>query len=340
MKNLSKHIEYLLLTHDCVIIPQLGAFVARRVEGRFSPEENLFLPPYRTVHFNPQIRHSDGLLENSLIEHYNVSLQEAKNMCSEFVDYVNMMLVENGTMDFGTIGVFSQDEVGIISFMPCLAGVTTPMLYGLDSFQMEKLQDIPREKKKKRILSAEEDSKHITIRINKLAAKYVAAVAASIILFLCLSTPIGNTSITTEQNAAGKELFMPSNLWPDVQARPLVETSTSTEEEGVLNVETIPSEEPVAKQAESSELSENIHPVPVSGGYAIVFASAVSVRNAENYASNLQSRGIQAVVQSNGKLTRVVLPGFQTSEEARIRVNELKALDSEFASVWILNLSK
>lgn len=320
-----------------MIIPQLGAFVARRVEGRFSPEENLFLPPYRTVHFNPQIRRSDGLLENSLIERYNVSLQEAKNMCSEFVDYINMMLIENGSMDFGTIGVFSQDEVGIISFMPCLAGITTPVLYGLDSFQMEKLQAIPF--KKKRILISEEDSKHIIIRINKIAAKYVAAVAASIVLFLCLSTPIANTSIS-DQNASGKDLFMPRNLWPDMQARPLVEIVESDENEGILKLESESEDASDAKSQDSFGSSEMIEPEVIGGDYAIVFASAISIQNAKNYVNTLQNRGIKTIVQTKTNITRVIMPGFHSSDEARARMNELKAMDKEFASVWILNLSK
>ena len=319
-----------------MIIPQLGAFVARRVEGRFSPDENLFLPPYRTVHFNPQIRRNDGLLENSLIEQYNVSLQEAKQMCSEFVDHINMKLVENGTMDFGTIGVFSQDELGIITFMPCLAGVTTPALYGLDAFQMPKLRVVPCEKKKVRTAVDEKDSQHITIQLNKVVIKYIAAVAASVVLFLCLSTPTANTSLIEEQDAATRELFMPRNLWPESQAKPLVDIVESSDKEGVLSIETVSVEtsETSSKEIKSEE------PQPIEGDYAIVFASAISLRNAKNYANILQNRGINAIVQNKANITRVVLPGFLSSDEARSRMSELKAMDKEFESIWILNLSK
>lgn len=338
MTNLSKHIEYLLLTHDCVVIPGLGAFVARRVESRFCAEERLFLPPYRTVHFNPQIRRSDGLLENSLIEHYSVSLQEAKNMCSEFVDYINMQLIDGGTMDFGSIGIFSQDEVGIITFMPCQAGVTTPMLYGLDSFHAEKVQTVLLDKKKPKTFAIEDD-KYITIRINRIAARYVAAVAASIVLFLSLSTPIANTSIPTPQDASSTDMFLPGNLRPSVQAIPLVDATDDTMEEGVLHIETKTSEVDTSDAEIASHESSQAEPQPV-GGYAIVLASAVSDQNAANYVKSLHNRGIEAVVMKNDGMTRVLIPGFQTPDDVRQRIRELKAMDKCFSQAWMLNLSK
>ena len=62
MISLARHIELLLLEHDCVIVPGLGGFIANHTEARYTgDEEHLFLPPYRTIGFNQQLQVNDGL---------------------------------------------------------------------------------------------------------------------------------------------------------------------------------------------------------------------------------------------------------------------------------------
>ena len=51
MIELSTHIEYMLLTHDEVSVPQLGTFIVKDMSSRRVDEEGIFLPPYRTVTF-------------------------------------------------------------------------------------------------------------------------------------------------------------------------------------------------------------------------------------------------------------------------------------------------
>ena len=60
MNELSRHIESLLVSNDCVIVPGLGGFVTQYVTARRVDEENLYLPPYRTVGFNGQLTINEG----------------------------------------------------------------------------------------------------------------------------------------------------------------------------------------------------------------------------------------------------------------------------------------
>ena len=68
MFELTKHIESLLLKNDCVIVPHLGGFVTHYMPARWVKEENLFLPPYRSVAFNAQLTVNDGLLVQSYMQ--------------------------------------------------------------------------------------------------------------------------------------------------------------------------------------------------------------------------------------------------------------------------------
>ena len=64
MIELSRHIEMLLLENDCVVVPDFGGFIAHYQPARYVEEEGIFLPPLRTVGFNPQLTMNDGMLTN------------------------------------------------------------------------------------------------------------------------------------------------------------------------------------------------------------------------------------------------------------------------------------
>ena len=61
MIELSKHIEVLLLENDCVIVPGLGGFIAHKRQAAYSIQKGEFMPPLRTIGFNPQLIMNDGL---------------------------------------------------------------------------------------------------------------------------------------------------------------------------------------------------------------------------------------------------------------------------------------
>ena len=59
MIELERHIEILLLTNDCVIIPNFGGFMAHYRAAHFDERDNSFLPPTRTVGFNHALKLND-----------------------------------------------------------------------------------------------------------------------------------------------------------------------------------------------------------------------------------------------------------------------------------------
>ena len=65
MYNLSLHIEYLLLHHDCVVVPGLGAFINVRHAAYFDAVTRVWHPMTREVRFNGALTHDDGLLSSS-----------------------------------------------------------------------------------------------------------------------------------------------------------------------------------------------------------------------------------------------------------------------------------
>ena len=85
MIELARHIEILLLENDCVIIPDFGGFIAHYQPARYIKEENLYLPPVRTIGFNPQLTINDGLLAQSYMQAHHTDFPDATRMIEEEV---------------------------------------------------------------------------------------------------------------------------------------------------------------------------------------------------------------------------------------------------------------
>lgn len=330
MKDLSKHIEYLLLDHECVIYPELGAFITSYISSKWSKEENLFLPPYRSVWFNPQLKEDDNLFISSLAQRYNISRDDAILLCTEYLEEIYQELEENGTVDIGSIGTFIREsEDSPMIFAPTLSGIATPDIYGLDSVQLPLLDvqetDIGATVFKQADHAIHTDEKHITIRIRRSIVNYITAAAASVILFLSFSTPALNTGMTEEQRAQ-TEFFMPSNLVPHTivtvkEEHPKETINEDTEVQGVNETE-----------------AQIVPQASTHSPYAMVLASSISMKNAQNYVANLQNRGHKAEVLVRGKMVRVIIPGFQSAEEVHQAIKELQKQSNEFSKAWTLKL--
>ena len=94
--ELGRHIEILLLSNDCVIVPDLGGFMAHHIEAHYDDEERVFLPPQRTLGFNPQLKLNDSLLAQSYIEAYDISYPEALRRIEEEVSELKQSLSNEG----------------------------------------------------------------------------------------------------------------------------------------------------------------------------------------------------------------------------------------------------
>lgn len=141
MIELERHIEILLLSNDCVIVPDLGGFVAHHIDARYDDEDHLFLPPLRSLGFNPQLKTlNDHLLAQSYIEAYDISYPEAIRRIEDEVNELKQRLTNEGFYELNDIGTLRLNEDGKYVFEPCEAGILTPSLYGLSSFEYKALQ--------------------------------------------------------------------------------------------------------------------------------------------------------------------------------------------------------
>ena len=318
MLELSTHIEYLLLHADQVSVPQLGTFTVREMSSRRVDEEGIFLPPYRTATFSWNRNEAGDDFIRSFAKMHALSHQDARMVCAEYADELRQTLEEEGTISFGSMGYLSLDaESGEISFLPQQSGIASPAYYGLDAIPFAKLsREVLQQRarrlaaKKVRLTSIQTDTDTITIRINRRAFNYASAVAASVVLFFALTSPLANS--IKEMGKQKAELFLTPKA-AAVQEAPVTETKP------------VAAPQPAAQAAAPKD-------------FAIVMASAISEKRALSYAAQLQEKGFDAQACMVGTMVRVIIPGFATEDEAYAKIRQCKASCSDFAQAWPIHL--
>ena len=197
--NISKHIERLLLTNDRVAIPSFGVFNVTHIAAEFMESTGLFYPPKRVVDFvvDKAACDADALLLQSYASALDISIPEAQKVLENDVYQIQVQLREEGEYYFHGVGTLTKYEDNSLGFEADLAGIATPNLFGLNSFEFKPLQaQVAAEPAKKaaRIISMTPFSQHLQTPLKKVAAAAVAVFVG----FSFISIPAGNGSDNTK----------------------------------------------------------------------------------------------------------------------------------------------
>lgn len=363
MNDLSYHIEHLLLTHDCVVVPLFGAFVARESESSRVEQENLFFPPLRTVRFNADVTEDDGLLVGEISHSLRCTIPEAKRNIQAMILRLRQQLLAEGQVDFGSIGVFMQDEDGHLTFSSCQAGVTTPEFYGLDAFFMPYLSTTPAASRKERHrqqirqMEAEAERDTIIIRLSRRALHHTAVLAAAAVVIACvlftlpadilrqkqsqLASLFPTEKVNTKPASATSHAASATTAKQKTTTSALTTTNASSSNQdraGLSSSETLDHQQgTISSQGEqaSSAAATSVSP---AANYAVVLASSIGRRNAERFIGELHEKGIDAHIYEKGKMLRVLIDGFATESEAYNEAKQIQAMGGELEAAWVMKL--
>lgn len=131
MKKIIRHIEFLLMTHDCVIIPGLGAVLSHTSQASYDPERGVWAPPARAFAFNPELSHNDRLLAGSIARRDRISLESASALIADGVAVMRRKLETEGTLSLGMAGTLSLLPDGRMIFSPGDGRALSPALMWL-----------------------------------------------------------------------------------------------------------------------------------------------------------------------------------------------------------------
>lgn len=131
MTSLVLHIEYLLLRHDCVIIPGLGAFVSEYVPASINNANGTITPPLRKISFNPAISQNDGILTASISRKEKITADEALKILQSQLHDIEACLRTVGEYNVGNLGRFVlNEETREVEFIPRASSMRRAMLCG------------------------------------------------------------------------------------------------------------------------------------------------------------------------------------------------------------------
>lgn len=345
MVELSRHIESLMLKHDCVIVPGLGGFVAQSVPACWIASERQFLPPYRSVGFNQQLTLNDGLLVQSYMQAYDTNYPDTLKLINESVYQLKEELMDRGEIELPGIGTLTLGMGGQYHFIPNKSGVLSPEYYALDVLGLESVEKTSPRTKTINIDdgTARDDrprKQSYTIKFNREIINYAAAVVVAVVSYALWASPISEQTHTVQQASSviSERLFPASASTHEVS--PALNEIKATDDAG--SQERIPEETEGCKSVDGlqakTEGTAAASNVGAEGGYTIVLVSAVSLENAETYSARLQKEGFpEAVTYKKGKMVRVVYGRYATESAAQDALMKMRN-HSAFADAWVLDL--
>jgi len=185
--KISSYIFELLQSHDCVIVPNFGALVARNISAKISSDGSKIFPPNKELSFNKNLVKNDGLLINAISSNENISYEGAEQKITNWVRRTNKKLEKQRYIEIKNIGSISLENTKYV-FVPNQNSVFLKSSYGFNSI----------------------DSSQITRRqknINNTYLKY----AAILIVFLSL-TGVFTKSYFDSINEFNKASYAEANM--------------------------------------------------------------------------------------------------------------------------------
>lgn len=370
MRNLEQHIIHLIARHNCVIIPDFGAFLAHSVPAHYDIEEQTYMPPHRTLGFNPQVKVDDALLTSRYMSAHNLSYEAAAAMLHNDILSLKRTLSRKGSVRFGELGMFSMNINSEITFEAAANSIDDPDNFGFAPLQIAQIHNI--------------EERTITIKRSSIN-KYIAAIAAIILTFIFV-TPISDQAfeksikasmgnfasseqismmqqLTTEaprqvsspaeceiapigySSTKAKETIIPEPTYTNTHANDYQSVASPPKEDKISNVSATghiepctaqPTEEStVGSDAESTALPQDFtKELPVQQ-FHIIVASSPNADNAQLAIQEL-TRKMQAdyKVVVCGKRHRVAVATYATEKEA---LDNISTIQATFPDAWILN---
>lgn len=138
MIDVGQHIEFLLVSHDCVVVAGIGAFLANRYPAWWDEKKNRFMPPRREIRFNPEVSHDDGLLAQSLMRRHGVAYETATQIIAQWLDEQN----SQQRLEIGRLGYLVPSSIpGVTArFIPKHGHLASAFYDALPPIDIEKTQ--------------------------------------------------------------------------------------------------------------------------------------------------------------------------------------------------------
>ena len=189
-----KSITELLLDHECVIVPEFGAFISKETPAVLDYVNNRLTPPSKEVRFNGQLITDDGLLIGYVAEKQDITMTEAAKRVHEFAMRSLAVIEASGVLRLDGMGVLSRvsereyifqldENMNLFGDAFGLTTVKAQPIYRRETYQQIAVEIAAAQKEKNTQMTVHEEEKvEQPHHVNRYNYKWFRAAAYSLMI--------------------------------------------------------------------------------------------------------------------------------------------------------------
>lgn len=309
MISMIEHIEYLMLSNDCVVVPGFGAFIAQYTSSNNCAQNSTFTSPKRSISFNASINHNDGLLANSIAKKALISYAEALKQIEKSTTICRQALSDGSEVPFGRLGFFISNAEGHIEFIPFHHELANDDFFGLQSFSFPTLAERNAQVATEETVSETYSEPEINIGRRNWFSHKAVQIAASIVMLVCLTFALSTPIIVDKPTHQLATLNVPTPTMPKHK---------------VVKTEEISLQKQVEAASEKKEANSN-------GRYAIIICSLKKQSQVAQYFQENKDINPANVIKKNG----YYMIYFNRGDNYQELVKEAKQMPKPYTEFWI-----
>ena len=309
MISMIEHIEYLMLSNDCVVVPGFGAFIAQYTSSNNCAQNSTFTSPKRSISFNASINHNDGLLANSIAKKALIPYAEALKQIEKSTTICRQALSDGSEVPFGRLGFFISNAEGHIEFIPFHHELANDDFFGLQSFSFPTLAERNAQVATEETVSETYSEPEINIGRRNLFSHKAVQIAASIVMLVCLTFALSTPIIVDKPTHQLATLNVPTPTMPKHK---------------VVKAEEISQQKQVKAVSEKKETNSN-------GRYAIIICSLKKQSQVAQYFQENKDINPANVIKKNG----YYMIYFNRGDNYQELVKEAKQMPKPYTEFWI-----
>lgn len=309
MISMIEHIEYLMLSNDCVVVPGFGAFIAQYTCSNNCAQNSTFTSPKRSISFNASINHNDGLLANSIAKKALIPYAEALKQIEKSTTICRQALSDGSEVPFGRLGFFISNAEGHIEFIPFHHELANDDFFGLQSFSFPTLAERNAQVATEETVSETYSEPEINIGRRNWFSHKAVQIAASIVMLVCLTFALSTPIIVDKPTHQLATLNVPTPTMPKHK---------------VVKTEEISLQKQVEAASEKKEANSN-------GRYAIIICSLKKQSQVAQYFQENKDINPANVIKKNG----YYMIYFNRGDNYQELVKEAKQMPKSYTEFWI-----
>jgi len=350
VQRIATYIERLLLTNDCVIIPEFGGFVLHPCPATYYPGEHKFCPPYKGVVFNPALNYHNSLFWESYMQMVGLTLKEARIALQHDIEEMNHTINQGGEVYVEKIGFLRKDNEGKL-FVEAIYNSSSyglkpfglhpfylpPVVYGTQKQQQQPesqhilLPQHPLTPVEETIREDTKQRRIVYLPLNRTLLRVIGIAAAAIGLLLIVSTPL---------KEVGHSSYSASLIPAEVVTKSVTTPEIEQETIQIPALEIEPSEQP----AVSEEVTPPVVTVSLPAAqtaviaqktYYAIIASFAAEKHARQFMQEINMPELTNMgIVNNEERARVYADKFDSQEEAESYILRLRA-NKKLKDTWL-----